>query len=171
MQIFMISDTHFSHKNIIKYCDRPFKNVFEMNKVMIDNWNKVVKKDDIVYHLGDFTIDTHNIKSLVDKLNGKIYLIRGNHDGKGIKFYHDVGLEVIPAQTKLDDYKFILSHRPLPDKMIPNGYINIHGHIHNKELDDKLFDRNKHICVAVERIDYTPIEIDKVLKLDGNYNG
>ena len=51
--IYFIADTHFNHANIIKYCNRTFKNTHEMNEYIIQKWNSVVKKDDTVYHLGD----------------------------------------------------------------------------------------------------------------------
>lgn len=102
-KIYLIADTHFSHENIIKYCNRPFNDIDEMNNEMINNWNNIVKKDDIVYHLGDFTIDSDDLKNLVNKLNGEIYFIRGNHDGKSIKFYNNLGLEVIPNKILLKD--------------------------------------------------------------------
>lgn len=89
--------------------------------------------------------------------------MRGNHDGKSINFYNNIGLEVVPTQTKLDEYKIILSHRPLENNQIPNGYINIHGHIHNAKLDSS-FDSSRHICVSVEVINYKPIEIENVRK-------
>ena len=161
-KIYLIADTHFNHSNIIKYCNRPFKDIDEMNNTIINNWNRVVDKDDIVYHLGDVLLGD-DIKSFLNRLNGKIYLIRGNHDGKSINFYNNIGLEVVPTKTKLEEYKIILSHRPLENNQIPNGYINIHGHIHNAKLDDS-FDSNKHKCVSVEVIDYMPIEIEKVRK-------
>ena len=65
--------------------------------------------------------------------------------------------------NEIDEYKIILSHRPLEDRGIPDGYINIHGHIHNAKLDDS-FDSNKHKCVSVEVINYKPIEIENVKK-------
>ena len=160
--IYFISDTHFSHSNIIKYCNRPFNNVDIMNEALINNWNSIVNKNDIVYHLGDFTIDYDNLEELVKKLNGKIYLIRGNHEGKSIKFYNEIGLEVLPSKTKLDEYKFILSHKPLDNNLIPNNYINIHGHIHNNDLDSK-FSSDNHYCVSIEKINYTPISLDVLL--------
>lgn len=161
--IFVISDTHFFHKNVIKYCNRPFNSVEEMNDTIINNWNKVVNKGDIVYHLGDFILNSNDVISIVKKLNGKIYFIRGNHDRKSIAYYNKMGLKVIPTQTKLDEYKIILSHRPLSDDQIPKGYINIHGHIHEKELDENLFDKNKHINVSVDAINFTPIDINELI--------
>ena len=161
-KIYLIADTHFNHDNIIKYCDRPFSDIEEMNSTIISNSNSVVDKDDIVYHLGDFILGD-NISDFINKLNGKIYLVRGNHDGKSINFYNNIGLEVVPTQTRLDEYKIILSHRPLENNQILNGYINIHGHIHNAKLDSS-FDSSKHRCVSVEVINYMPIEIENVRK-------
>lgn len=161
-RIYLIADTHFSHGNIIKYCNRPFSDIEEMNNTIINNWNSIVDKDDIVYHLGDFLLGD-NISDFVSKLNGKIYLVRGNHDGKSINFYNNIGLEVVPTKTKLEEYKIILSHRPLENNQIPDGYINIHGHIHNAKLDSS-FDSSKHRCVSVEVINYMPIEIENVRK-------
>ena len=161
-KVYFIADTHFYHTNIIKYCKRPFKNSYEMNKTIIDNWNRVVGPNDIVYHLGDISLRWDNLDEIYSKLNGTIYLLKGNHERKSSGFYRNVGFKVIPNKTKLDEYKVILSHWPLDDKDIPDGYINIHGHIHDKPLDDNL-DKSKHICVAVEKINYEPIEIEKLL--------
>lgn len=82
-KIFFTSDTHFGHENIIKFCNRPFSSLEEMDNTLIDNWNKTVPEDGIVFHLGDFAWG--NCKAWEEyrsKLNGKIILIRGNHDFK-----------------------------------------------------------------------------------------
>lgn len=76
--IWFTSDTHFNHANIIKYCNRPFSSIQEMNETIINNWNSVVTKDDTVYHLGDFAFG--KVNEFANKLNGKIVLIKGNHD-------------------------------------------------------------------------------------------
>ena len=82
---FFTSDTHFNHANIIKFCNRPFKDVEQMNEVMIANWNSVIGKDDTVFHLGDFCLGgAAEWTKILDRLNGKIYLIMGNHDLKNI---------------------------------------------------------------------------------------
>ena len=79
--IFFTSDTHFWHNNVIKFCNRPFSSIEEMNDTIIENWNRVVDKNDIVIHLGDFCFcGSDKFKELVEKLNGRIYLILGNHD-------------------------------------------------------------------------------------------
>jgi len=79
LNIFFTSDTHFGHKNILKYCNRPFVNVEEMDEVMIERWNGRIGKNDSVYHLGDFSFSS-NPKTYFERLNGKKILIIGNHD-------------------------------------------------------------------------------------------
>ena len=169
MNKYIISDTHFNHFNIIKYCNRPFKNIDDMNNTIINNWNKVVNKDDLVYHLGDFFLGSkYDLKDIVSRLNGKIYLIRGNHDRLTVKSYEDTGIIVLKnAPIILDDYKIMLSHKPMPDSMIKNGYINVHGHIHDKKLEDiydDSFSVDKHINVSCDVIDFMPILIEDLIK-------
>ena len=55
-RVFFTSDTHFNHTNIIRFCNRPFKDVTHMNETIIANWNSVVGPDDIIFHLGDFCL-------------------------------------------------------------------------------------------------------------------
>ena len=81
MKKFYIADWHYDHKNIIALDNRPFKDVTEMNNSLIERWNKVVSKEDIVYILGDmFWCDHKTAMNILDKLNGTKILIRGNHD-------------------------------------------------------------------------------------------
>ena len=84
-KIFFSSDQHFGHRNVLRFCARPYETEKEMGLALIDNWNSVVSNDDIVVTLGDFSWfnDSHSIKKLMEKLNGKeIYLVLGNHDTK-----------------------------------------------------------------------------------------
>ena len=75
------SDTHFSHRNIIKYSNRPFRDISHMDEVLINNWNEVVAWDDTVYHLGDVALgDKTRWESIFSRLNGHKILVTGNHD-------------------------------------------------------------------------------------------
>jgi calcineurin-like phosphoesterase family protein len=175
---YFISDTHFNHKNIIKYCNRPFKDIEEMNNTLIKNWNNTVTDYDTVYHLGDVALTNESeMKNLISKLKGKKILIRGNHDAKSMEFFKNVGFYAVTSETiKLEQYKIILSHIPLDDTKIPEGYTNIHGHIHNNplyqinpttnemEYPKELYSEKLHINVSVDVIDFKPISLEEILK-------
>ena len=127
MKIFVTADTHFNHENIIKYCNRPFKDVNEMNEVIINNWNSVVSKDDIIYHIGDYGFGTKDeLKEIFDKLNGKKYLIMGNHDLRvGKRYFLELGfIEVYKKKCEFD--KYIFTHRPIE---VNENIINVYAHI------------------------------------------
>lgn len=86
--IYFISDTHFSHNNVIKFCSRPFNNAEEMDEQLIRNWNSIVGPNEEVYHLGDVAFCSgEKVVNILNRLNGKIYLVAGNHDKKNIKNY------------------------------------------------------------------------------------
>ena len=113
MKEWIISDTHWHHKNIIEYCNRPFSSVEEMDNTMIKKWNSVVGKDDIVWHLGDFAMGTkEQITQIVEQLNGRIYLILGNHDNHTMKWYYDCGFAKVYDHPILYRDFYILSHHP-----------------------------------------------------------
>jgi calcineurin-like phosphoesterase family protein len=157
-EIYFISDTHFHHANIIKYCERPFSSVEEMNESLIKNWNSVVRHDDKVYHLGDVVFGKS--RGVIERLNGKISVIAGNHDDLTdpdfIRLFYNVS-----SLKFLKTHGMALSHAPLHKSQIERGCIvNLHGHVHNR-----LFDIGKqYINCSVELIDYTPIHIDVVKK-------
>lgn len=169
--IYFISDTHFNHENIIKYCNRPFNNVEEMNEAIIAKWNEVIKEDDEVYHLGDFALGRkENIAKITSKLNGVKYIIRGNHDRWSAKTYEELGFKVLRnPPIRIDSHKIILSHIPIPDKQMPEGYINVHGHIHNKKLyeciekyEPSLYSIDKHINISCDITEFKPVSIEKI---------
>ncbi len=131
MNKWFIADTHFSHVNIIKYASRPFKNIEEMNKTLIKNWNFFVSQDDIVFFLGDFGMGTteHLIK-INKQLNGQKICIRGNHDGTPSKMYK-IGFFLVleSAFIKIGKHIVELIHRPSTE--IPDHF-QLYGHIHEK---------------------------------------
>jgi len=142
-KIFIISDTHFFHGNIIKYCNRPFNNYEEMNDELVKRWNSVVGENDVVLHLGDFAFKG-KAKLIRPKLNGIIILIRGNHDQN---LANDDGFLIVEGKLIFKNY--ILTHYPMNKDDIPEGYINIHGHIHHNKS-------HYGVNVSAEQINYTP---------------
>ena len=165
MKRFIIADTHFGHENIIKYESRPFNDTEEMNNRLIELWNSVVGKDDLVYVLGDFTLSRRMdvIKNLVSSLNGRKILIMGNHDTRKPKDYVECGFEVATRKPIMVELGVILMHEPFDDpSLIAPNYIYFFGHVHaNKTLMDKY---SNCMCVSVERIDYRPIDLDRYIR-------
>ena len=83
--IFFTADHHFGHENIIRFSERPFESLEQMNEEMIRKWNEKIEPGDTVYHLGDFSLGKPDFtKEILDRLNGNIHLIKGNHEGGGI---------------------------------------------------------------------------------------
>lgn len=166
--IYLISDTHFNHKNIIKYENRPFADVAEMNATLIENWNKTVTDDDFVIHLGDVALGSESqLKALVPQLKGHKILIKGNHDTKSRHFYLDCGFEEVCGQKMLlgaGGKIIFLSHRP-ESRPLDGGIYDLHffGHVHTKGEYPTIC-RNG-ACLCVERWNYTPVCLDTVLDL------
>lgn len=160
-ETFLISDTHFGHTNIIKYCDRPFANVDAMDEALIKNWNSVVGPQDKVYHLGDVTLSTKKMW-IMDHLNGKKILIKGNHDIFPLKVYMPY-FKDIRATHELGRY--ILSHVPVHDSQKYRFDGNIHGHTHEKNLPDPWY-----YNISVEQTNYTPITLEQAIKRYSRFN-
>lgn len=111
MKVFFTSDNHFNHSNIIKYCNRPFESVEQMNWAMVERWNTVVSPSDTVYHLGDFTLGNFDVFSQwIETLNGDINILPGNHDHRWMKHF-----------VSEDRVKIV---SPLMSLVIPDGTIS-----------------------------------------------
>ena len=110
-RIWFTADSHIGHRNIIKYCKRPFSDVGEMNETLISNWNKVVGKNDYVFHLGDFSVGgAAEWTSLLDCLNGRIFLVLGNHDMNNVdqgfmRRFEDVAMQMLITVGKQRVYQ------------------------------------------------------------------
>ena len=171
-KVFFTSDSHYYHGNIIKFCDRPFKDVEEMNYKLIENWNKKVPHDGLVFHLGDFAWGGYdNWKNIRSQLNGEIVLIKGNHDIKNMSAKAEEELFKFSTQQMLieiEGRKIYLNHYPFlcyaGVYRDPNGLVyQAYGHIHsgpNKKGED--IPRLIHCFptqydVGVDNNDYTPI--------------
>lgn len=167
--IYLCSDTHFRHTNIIQICNRPFENIDIMHKTIIDNWNTTVTREDEVYFLGDFALGRHSIeddRAILDMLHGTKYLIVGNHDRRFrtiderkvvktadlIEYWQEVGFcQVYTQPIVLDDY-YILSHAPINGLFKSQIMANIHGHTHAICMAN-----GNYFNVSMEAINYTPI--------------
>lgn len=186
---FFTSDTHFGHSNIIKFEaeNRPFTSTEEMDEVLIERWNAVVKPRDIVYHLGDAIMgDFRAGVEKMKRLNGQKILIPGNHDrifsgaksgyaAKWLPFYQEVFEVIGPEQffTNLDhnrNFRVLMSHFPYEgdshgedrygDKRpVDSGLPLIHGHVHGQwKFNGRQFN------VGVDVNDLTPVSEDEVIE-------
>ena len=174
--IWLISDTHFGHENILGFIDsrtgkhiRPFSSVEEMDEVMIENWNKVIKPGDKVYHLGDVFMGPKDefIKKW-KRLNGQKRLILGNHDDAKFFAKHEL-VAKIDVWRMFPEFGLLLTHVPVHETTLyegrfskfPNGAINVHGHLHTNPSPS-----DQHRCVCVEQIGFAPIHIEEVRGLN-----
>ncbi len=113
--VFFTSDTHFNHTNIIRFCSRPFKDVEHMNETLIANWNRVVGRIISYFILAtSVLVALLNGQKILKRLNGKIYLIAGNHDMKNLRQNYTKYFELITMQMyiEVDKQKIYLNHCP-----------------------------------------------------------
>jgi calcineurin-like phosphoesterase family protein len=179
-QVFLIADPHFSHEGVCKFLRddgtklRPWDNPAEMDEAMIENWNKVVRPVDKVYVCGDLVMKAKKQIHIMDRLNGKKVLIKGNHDIGELKVYLPYFYD-IRAFHILDN--FAITHIPIHPDCLGRFRGNIHGHIHQRTVMMKqvemIFDRDitfksvpdpRYYCISAEQIDYTPIEWNDLRK-------
>jgi calcineurin-like phosphoesterase family protein len=172
--IFVISDTHFNHANILNFTDehgklvRPgFATVDDMNEHIIEKWNSVVKPEDHIYHLGDVhfgaKLRAKENAAILRRLNGKKRLILGNHDDGKDPVLHEF-FEKIMLWRMFKEFAAVLSHTPMhPDTLGEARWegkaVNVHGHIHHKTAPSE-----RHINVSVEAVDYTPQYLPDLVK-------
>lgn len=160
--IWVISDTHFYHQNIIKYCNRPFDNAAQMNDYMMTMWNETVKDGDKVYHLGDVYMGNNegNAERLLSSLKGQKRLILGNHDNGKDQILQRV-FKKIDIWRMFPEFGLLLTHVPVHesalDRDMGRELINIHGHIHQNKSPS-----HNHQNVCVEWLNYKPINIEEL---------
>jgi calcineurin-like phosphoesterase family protein len=165
---FVISDTHFGQATAITKWRRPdgdpvrpFASVEEMDEVMVQRWNAVVRHGDTVYHLGDVAMSRPQLKVL-RRLNGRKILIRGNHDMCKLRTYAEYFSDV-RAMKIYPEHGLVLTHIPIhPQSLTERWRLNIHGHLHlNKVLDADGSPDPRYRCVSVEQVDYTPLPMEQ----------
>lgn len=186
-KIFYTSDQHFGHKNIIEYCERPFNSVEHMNAELIRLHNETVAPEDIVWHLGDFSLHDKYVTEFLPLLNGTHHLIAGNHDRchpvhkKKAEKYKEIYLNAgfksialsshcllpygIPADMSHFPYASVADLEIYEGKFLnfrPKNHFNylLHGHIHRnwKKL-------GKMINVGVDVWDFKPVSVEQISAL------
>lgn len=182
MKTYFISDTHFHHKNILRYepsrldALKDFLGVDlgsftddEENQeallkahddMLIKNWNDVVKGDDFVWFLGDLCCcGKERAREITSRLNGRKRMIKGNHDVWSDDFYRSLGFEYVSKYPVVLKKKFILSHAPLDNES--TQFYNIYGHIHLEHCKHIPTKTDFSQCVCVERQNFKPIRIEE----------
>lgn len=156
-----ISDTHFSHKNIIKYTSRPFETVEEMDRCLIENWNECIGEDDQVFFLGDFGIgDVEHLHSICSQLKGNKICIRGNHD-RNASWMMRIGFQACLEAAFLKIGKHVVELIHIPSTP-PPLHFQLHGHVHEKR-PGKIISNQLNLCVEVW--DYKPVAEKTLISL------
>lgn len=187
MTTWYTSDLHLGHANIVKFCDRPWDTVDQMNEGIVQRWNNVVAPDDEVYVLGDLALGKlDDSLAVAARLNGQKYLVPGNHDRcwygnkrvriRDVERYEEAGFQVLAEKTfhcMADGTFALLCHFPYtlderhgskhaehhPED---NGSWLLHGHTHSERI---LSDHPRQIHVGMDAWDYTPVDEEWILEL------
>lgn len=164
MNIYLITDTHLGHAKMLDYEARPVD--FE-NRILYHL--KILKKDDILIHLGDVCIggDAHWHEAFFKQMPPMVrsFLVKGNHDGKSNSWYYEYGWNFVCDSFTWDVYgkRILFSH--IPQKDVGQYDINIHGHCHSKkrkkEFEPDMNDKQK--LLAVEKVNYMPVTLRKFI--------
>jgi len=163
LDTWIISDTHFFHENIGRYCSRPEN----WQELIIKNWNDLVSPDEIVLHLGDFALGNKtNFDLLSGMLRGRLVLIQGNHDRISKSYCETRGVTLVKKSLNVqisDQMRLIFSHRPIVP--LEDGWINLHGHTHNVPPPPEGSNLGpNHINMSVEVREYRPWRLGDILK-------
>lgn len=184
--IYFTSDPHYYHGNVIQYCKRPYESVVEMNEALVRNWNSVVRPDDTVYCLGDFSLAIRPVELFSHRLMGSKFLVPGNHDWchpankksrggkmqKQIDIYERNGWTILPISTTLElgPHTVNVSHMPYGGDNSDERYQNYRmeddgkwllcGHVHEKWRQ-----KGRMINCGVDVWNYTPIDSQAIIAL------
>lgn len=164
MNVFFTGDTHYGHKRIIEFSERPFADLVEMRETMIARWNAVVRPGDQVYHLGDFAfLDEDDASSIAWRLMGQKFLVFGNHDKalrKSKAFLGHFAWAKDLADIKVGDQRIVLCHYAMRVfNQSHRGAWQLHGHSHGSLKDDP---STLQTDVGVDCWDYRPVSFDEI---------
>jgi calcineurin-like phosphoesterase family protein len=168
---FFTSDEHYGHGNIISYCARPFKNVREMDKVLLNNYNETVNEKSIVFHTGDFSLigssRVHFYEKLVEKMRPvkSRHFILGNHDEIKPFTYVNIGLFTTVHTAfwfNFEKWKIVIAHDPAIYQPAIYDSIMLCGHIHKLF---KTLPKEKLVNVGVDVWDFKPVSLATIMHL------
>lgn len=165
MTVFFTSDTHFGHERIITLCERPYDTVAQMDAGLVENWNAKIGPKDEVYHLGDFSFrSSRPAREFCAELNGTIHLIRGNHDGKTLKYDADCFASIHDIlEMKCKKQRLVLCHYPMREwPGARAGVWHLFGHMHGR-LDHE--PRGLSLDVGVDSHNMAPLSFDEVSEI------
>lgn len=190
--MWLTADTHFFHRNVIRFCDRPWEDIWQMNEGLIERWNAKVRPRDHIYVLGDFAFrGKKKSAEIVERLNGYKILVRGNHD-PSIKKCFEIGFDEVVENEflKIGDTRVLLSHFPwypvinfharaggrpqitleehadsryLHKRILDDGkHWLLHGHVHSSW---KVREDQRMINVGCDVWDWSPVHHDTLLRI------
>ena len=163
-KLFFTADTHFGHENMIKYERCQFASTEDMDATIIKNWNNVVSKRDKVIVAGDVSFyNKEKTAEIIQQLNGKKVLVKGNHDKRNNSWWADVGFSEVSNYPIICKEWIIVQHEPptyINDAM---PFFWIYGHTHGTRMYSTVTKNTA--CVCVERWDYAPVQLEKIIEL------
>lgn len=173
---YYISDMHLGHENVLRFDERPYETVEEMDEILITNWNMRVREEDHVYILGDFCYKSKNMpEGYLKKMNGHKHLIVGNHDGAIMKRPEaQECFESIDTILRINDNGrgVVLCHYPIADWVGRyHGSIHLYGHIHGHDYECMKFlqSRGPAYNTAACINNYQPCKLDEIIANNESY--
>ena len=159
MTTFFTADTHFGDHRTINIQRRPFASVLEMDEALVANWNGVVGPDDEVWHLGDVARRPDDIAGLLDRLNGRKHLLRGNNDPDAVLAAPGWASTGDYAEIELEGRRLVMCHYPFRSwNGQHRGAINLHGHSHGR-----LKPMPRQVDVGVDARAFAPVTLEQLI--------
>ena len=164
---YFTSDWHLNHDKIIRYSSRPFDNVIQMKRTLLNNINQTLsKKHDKLYMLGDMSLgDKDGLLEFIQAIHSPVTVIAGNHDANNVcNFLRRNGIEVLSPESysfKAYGMRVTLSHKPLPSDWLGKNEFNIHGHVHN---EGGIIKHPQYYDCGVDNNDYKPVSLPYIMR-------
>jgi calcineurin-like phosphoesterase family protein len=165
MNVWVIADTHFNHKNMVTLCGRP-ENFTEL---ILSNWRGLCRPDDLTIHLGDVIFgQAGKLTEYLASVPGRKWLVRGNHDYNTTTWYLNHGFDAVVDAMVFS--RVLFTHKPAD--VLPSGcVVNVHGHLHNSQHHEGEYKPQPwHKLLALEYTDYKPVELMKFVGKERSQN-